>query len=168
MFKPRSVYTGLDGIQAAPVIARLVSGAAKKTIVVVPGQDIAASFAKNLSFFIGDRAEVFSLPDDDPPLLKAEARSREAEAARLSVMSALCTERDVVVVCPVSMAIRDICKPETFLDSRIELSTGGEINRDDLIRKVVELGYRRAPYTENAGEFSARGDILERICAYSR
>ena len=193
-------FIGLDGIQAAPVIAGLVLGhaakaiavtAAKgqgdgarasrrlhserrygdrgqdgpaKAIVVTATQGAAAAFAKTLSFFLNEEdknARVVALPEDDPPFLLAEARSHETEAALLLAMSALASESAAVVVCPVSIAIRDVCGAGTFASARLELAKGREYARDGLVRSLAGLGFRRVPYTEAPGEFSARGDIID-------
>jgi len=165
-----SNHAGLDSVQAAPIVARLVreaqgatgggQGPGIKTIVVTATQGAAASFAKELAFFLDD-ARIFVLPEDDPPFLRAEAESHEAETARLFAMEALTSGGAAVAVCPVSAAIRDICGPETYASKRFELKAGGEFRRDELQWRLVGLGYRRVPYTESPGEFSARGDILD-------
>jgi len=151
----------LDDIQAAPIVARLLrnAGTGTKAVVVTASQGTAASFAKQLSFFLSP-AEVFMLPEDDPPFLRTVAKSREAVTARLLAMTALAT-KDSVVVCPVSAAIRDVCGPETFASSLTTLAPGCGYTRDALIHRLAELGYRRVPYTESPGEFSARGDIVD-------
>ena len=157
-------YAGLEDIQIAPVAARLIKKG-QKVVIAAATQGLAASFAKNLSFFMGESADVIVLPDDDPPFLNAVARSREAETARLLAMTALSSDRTSdrtsVVVCPANMAIRDTCGKEAFTDATIGLETGTEIPRDDLVRRLAGFGYRRVPYTESPGEFSARGDIVD-------
>ena len=166
-------YAGLDGLQAAPIVARLLRGAgANKTegqspcLVVTASQGAAAAFAKQLSFFIGQAPYV--LPEEDPPFLKTEARSRDADTARLLAMTALAPGGVrssgggmAVLVCPVSAAIREVCGPEAFRDALTYLSPGSGYSRDELIVRLAGLGYRRAPYTESPGEFSARGDIVD-------
>ncbi|MCL2110755.1 MAG: transcription-repair coupling factor [Clostridiales bacterium] len=156
-------HAGLEGVQAAPIAARLVieAGEGAKALIVTAGAGSAASFAKTLGFFLDGVAEVCVLPEDDPPFLHAEARSRETEAARLNAMTALTSPGAAVVVCPVSAAIRDVCSPEAFAGARLELAVGMELPRDGFIRGLAGLGYRRAPYTESPGEFSARGDVVD-------
>ena len=116
---------------------------------------------------------VWSLPEEDPPFLRIETRSRENETARILAMTALVTSISgqeggasgqgggFVVVCPVSAAIRDVCGPETFASSLTKVAPGEGWPRDELIRRLAETGYRRTPYTESPGEFSARGDIVD-------
>ena len=154
------LVTGLEGPQAAPVIAGLAQGT-QRTVVVTATQGGAASLTKNLTFFLDSLADVFSLPEDDPPFLNAVAKSHETEISRLLAMAGLSSDRASVVVCPASMAIRDICRPETFSKAKIKIERGQVILRDKLINMLVDIGYRRVPYTETAGEFSARGDIVD-------
>ena len=153
-------YAGLEDVQAAPVVARLLNEAkpGAKTVIVTSSQGAAASFAKQLAFFIGTIP--FVLPEDDPPFLRTVARSREADTARLLALTAM-TAGGAVIVCPVSAAIKDICGPETFASSMTVIGDGSPISRDDLIKRLAGTGYRRVPYTENPGEFSARGDIVD-------
>ena len=84
-------YAGMEDVQAAPIVARLLlnAGADAKAVIVTASQATAAAFAKQLSFFLGQSPAPFVLPEDDPPFLRTVARSREAETARLLAMSAL-------------------------------------------------------------------------------
>ncbi|MDR3364851.1 MAG: transcription-repair coupling factor [Clostridiales Family XIII bacterium] len=159
-------HAGLEDLQAAPAVADLARGAGRgaKVLVVLATQGAAASFAKQIAFFLReDEFRIVALPEDDPPFLRVEARSREAEAARLEAMAALTQPGAAVIVCPVSAAIKDVCRPEVFKAARIELSPHGSgvSSRDGLISRLAALGYRREPYTESPGEFSARGDIVD-------
>jgi len=138
-------YAGLEDIQAAPVIARLVKEG-QRAVVVTASQGTAISFAKNLSFFLDDFADVVVLPDDDPPFLKADAKSHEAETARLLAMTALSSGKASVVVCPVSMAIRDTCRQGIFTEAVLEIEAGGEMPRDDLIRRASVIDFQLSEF----------------------
>jgi len=153
-------YAGLEDVQAAPIVARLLlnAGTGAKAVIVTASQGAAASIAKQLSFFTGKTPYV--LPEDDPPFLKTIARSREAETARLLAMAALASD-GAVIVCPVSAAIRDVCTVDTFTSSLTTLAPGEGYSRDALIHRLAGFGYRRVPYAERPGEFSARGDIVD-------
>ena len=153
-------YVGLEGIQAAPIVANLVRKG-QKAVVVTATQGIAASFSKNLTFFLGGFADVFALSDDDPPFLRTEAKSHETEVGRLLAMEAMDSDLASVTVCPVSMLIREICSPESYNRAVTLIKIGSKVLRDDLIRRLAESGYRRVPYTESPGSFSARGDIVD-------
>jgi len=190
--KPPALFTGLEILQAAPIAARLLyeAGAGKNAVIVTPSAGAAQSFAKQLSFFLpsqylksspcllksspclqssrAQRSEpqIYALPEEDPPFLKIETRSRENETARILAMTALvadisCQGDGSVVICPVSAAIRDVCGQEAFVSSLTKIAPGEGWPRDDLIRRLAETGYRRVPYTESPGEFSARGDIVD-------
>ncbi|MDR3304625.1 MAG: hypothetical protein LBS85_01135, partial [Clostridiales Family XIII bacterium] len=164
---------GLTEVQAAPVLARLLlgrggahggnggadAGSGPRALIVTAGQGTARSFAKNLSFFL--KRDVLALPEDDPPFLRYEARSRETEAARRAAMDALLFEDAAVVVCPVSALIKRTLCPDAFSALTLTIRQGETADPEELNRRLFAAGYQRTPYTENPGEFSRRGGILD-------
>ncbi|MDR1815311.1 MAG: transcription-repair coupling factor [Clostridiales Family XIII bacterium] len=163
------VWAGLTAAQAAPAVARIDH---RKTIVVTAGEGVARSFAGDLLFFLKEAGRgdvrVCALPEDDPPFLRVETKSREAEPARAAALEAL-ADADAgsgagtacVVVCPVSAALAAVPPREAFSAARFAVSTGQRLDPEELKRRLADAGYVREPYTESPGAFSVRGGILD-------
>jgi transcription-repair coupling factor (superfamily II helicase) len=66
-----------------------------------------------------------------------------------------------VIVCPVEAALTKTVPPDVFVSSVFRVAVGEEIDRDDLSRRLAELGYARLPATSDPGDFSVRGGILD-------
>ncbi|HEU5361089.1 MAG TPA: transcription-repair coupling factor [Candidatus Deferrimicrobiaceae bacterium] len=66
-----------------------------------------------------------------------------------------------VVVCPVEAALEKTLPPEVFAASVFRVAVGEEIDRDDVSRRLAELGYARLPVTSDPGDFSVRGGIVD-------
>src|SRR5688500_17491735 len=77
----------------------------------------------------------------------------------------LLTRRDVIVVATVS-AIYGLGTPQEYLDRSVKLEVGQELERDKLLRRLVEIQYTRNDMAFNRGTFRVRGDTLEIIPAY--
>ena len=156
-----SVFSGLDGAQAAPVLARHLRGSSyKKAIFVTAGSGGAENFAKDLRFFLPGFS-VLNLPEGDPPFLRAEAKSRESDKAMAAAADALAAEGPCAVVCPVSAALRALPAPERFGQAAVLAEAGAALDPEVLIRRVAAAGYRREPYAEAPGEFSVRGGLVD-------
>jgi excinuclease ABC subunit B len=77
----------------------------------------------------------------------------------------LLTRRDVIVVATVS-AIYGLGTPEEYLDRAVRVNVGEELDRDKLLRRLVDIQYTRNDLAFNRGTFRVRGDTLEIIPAY--
>jgi len=87
------------------------------------------------------------------------------ERLRHSATMSLLTRRDVVVVATVS-AIYGLGTPEEYLDRSVKVRVGQEIERDSLLRRLVDVQYARNDMAFQRGTFRVRGDTLEIIPAY--
>jgi excinuclease ABC subunit B len=93
---------------------------------------------------------------------KDSSINQEVERLRYSATTSLLSRRDVVVVSTVS-CIYGLGAPEEYLNSRITLQVGQQIDRDDLIRKLIGMQYSRNDYEFIRGNFRVKGDTLEII-----
>jgi len=126
------VYAGLSESEAAPVLAeRIASQKNRKTIVITAGAGGAETFAKDLSFYLSElspiRPIVLSLFDEDPPSLRAESKSKDADAAKFAALAALAGDEACVVCCPVSAALALVPPRENFRASEILLEEGSAV-----------------------------------------
>ena len=66
-----------------------------------------------------------------------------------------------VIVCPVEAALEKTLPPDVFAATVFRITAGEEIDRDDFLRRLAELGYARLPVTSDPGDYSARGGIVD-------
>src|SRR3989440_234243 len=105
------------------------------------------------------------IPQTDTYIEKDSSVNEEVERLRHSATMSLLTRRDVIVVATVS-AIYGLGTPEEYLDRSVKVRVGEELERDRLLRRLVDIQYSRNDLAFNRGTFRVRGDTLEIIPAY--
>ncbi|MCA9098562.1 MAG: excinuclease ABC subunit UvrB, partial [Planctomycetaceae bacterium] len=91
--------------------------------------------------------------------------NEEIDRLRLLATSALVSRRDVIVVASVS-CIYGLGSPKDYLEMMIPLEVGGELVRNEFLRKLVDIQYDRNDYDLARGKFRVRGDVIEVWPAY--
>jgi excinuclease ABC subunit B len=105
------------------------------------------------------------IPQTDTYIEKDSSINEEVERLRHSATMSLLTRRDVIVVATVS-AIYGLGTPQEYLDRSVKVKVGDELDRDKLLRRLVDIQYTRNDLAFNRGTFRVRGDTLEIIPAY--
>ncbi len=100
------------------------------------------------------------IPQRDIYIEKDASRNDDLDRLRLSTTSSLAARRDAVIVASVS-CIFGLGSPEDFKRSVIGLNVGQSIERDELLRRFVELQYKRNDIDFRRGTFRVRGDVVE-------
>jgi excinuclease ABC subunit B len=112
-----------------------------------------------ISYYDYYQPEAF-IPATDTYIEKDTSINEEIERLRLRATSSLLARDDVVVVCSVS-AIYGLGNPQTFKRNIVSVERGQRVERDDLLRRLVEIHYRRNDVQAAYGTFRVRGDIVE-------
>ena len=166
------VLLGATGTGKTATIAWLAERLQRPMLVMQPNKTLAAQFAAELRDFFPDNAvEYFVsyydyyqpeayLPQTDTYIEKDSSLNEEVERMRHAATSSLLTRRDVIVVATVS-AIYGLGTPEEYLDQRVTLRVGDEMDRDDLLRHLVDIQYARNDMGGGRGTFKVKGDTLE-------
>ena len=134
-------------------------GGSRNLVVVTSDMKSSHLFRENLEFFCG-KEDVQLFPNLSTGRHDVFASETSAIAARNRVLSAL-LNRPYITVVPIIALLQKTISPEKFARYSFSLKTGGEYGRDELIQKLLEIGYTGAPVVENVGEFSIRGGILD-------
>jgi excinuclease ABC subunit B len=100
------------------------------------------------------------IPQRDIYIEKDAARNDDLDRLRLSATSSLVSRRDAVIVASVS-CIFGLGSPETFKQSIISIATGQNLDRDELLRRLIDLQYTRNDIDFKRGTFRVRGDVVE-------
>ncbi|PRY42292.1 excinuclease ABC subunit UvrB [Umezawaea tangerina] len=171
------VLLGATGTGKSATTAWLVEKVQRPTLVMAPNKTLAAQLANELKEFFPDNAvEYFVsyydyyqpeayIPQTDTYIEKDSSVNDDVERLRHKATMSLLTRRDVIVVASVS-CIYGLGTPQSYLDRSIDLKVGGEIERDLLLRALVDVQYTRNDIAFNRGTFRVRGDTVEIIPAY--
>ena len=105
------------------------------------------------------------VPQTDTFIEKDSSVNDEVERLRHSATNSLLTRRDVIVVATVS-CIYGLGTPQEYVDRMIQLKVGDEIDRNTLLRRFVDIQYKRNDLAFERGTFRVRGDTIEIIPMY--
>ncbi len=142
-----------------------------------PNKTLAAQFANELrQLFPENAVEYFVsyydyyqpeayVPQTDTYIEKDSSINEEVERLRHSATNSLLTRRDVIVVSTVS-CIYGLGTPQEYVDRMLRLKVGNEMDRDDVLRRLVEIQYTRNDLSFTRGTFRVRGDTLEIFPVY--
>ena len=171
------VLLGATGTGKSATTAWLVERLQRPTLVMAPNKTLAAQLAKEFRELLPNNAvEYFVsyydyyqpeayIPQTDTYIEKDSSVNEEVERLRHSTTMSLLTRRDVIVVATVS-AIYGLGTPQEYVDQSVRLKVGKEIERDKLLRRLVDIQYARNDMAFQRGTFRVRGDTLEIIPAY--
>ncbi|HSV39584.1 MAG TPA: excinuclease ABC subunit UvrB [Nocardioidaceae bacterium] len=171
------VLLGATGTGKTATVAWAVEQLQRPTLVMQPNKTLAAQFANELRQLLPNNAiEYFVsyydyyqpeayIPQTDTYIEKDSSINDEVERLRHSATNSLLTRRDVVVVASVS-CIYGLGTPQEYVDRMIRLRVGGEHDRDQLLRRLVEIQYTRNDLSFTRGTFRVRGDTLEVFPVY--
>ncbi|MGO1973974.1 MAG: excinuclease ABC subunit UvrB [Propionibacteriaceae bacterium] len=166
------VLLGATGTGKTATVAWLAEKLQRPVLVMQPNKTLAAQFANELrQFFPKNAVEYFVsyydyyqpeayVPQTDTYIEKDSSLNEEVERLRHSATNSLLTRRDTVVVATVS-AIYGLGSAESYLERMITLRVGDEVERDVLLRRLVDIQYARNDLAGTRGTFRVRGDTLE-------
>ncbi len=151
--------SGISESRVAPVAAKLAKEKSQSIIIV--STDVRAKrLALDLSFFVRDR-EIIVLPSEDQFMLRFAAKDHELLIERLRALKALRTGEPVIVIAPVSAAVKKITPHSVFEETSLKLKLGDDVEISDVSRSLSRMGYERTDIVEARGQFSVRGGIVD-------
>ncbi len=151
-------YTGISESRVAPIAARIAEEYLQ-TLIIVSTDARAKRLAGDLSFFSDKK--IITLYDEDNLFFRYEARNHDVLIRRLSALKALTEGEAVVIIAPVSAAIRHLPPKNAAVSRELRLGVGDEINLSELSERLSSLGYERYGIVEGRGQFSIRGGIVD-------
>src|SRR3954467_8943815 len=171
------VLLGATGTGKSATTAWLIERLQRPTLVMAPNKTLAAQLANELREMLPNNAvEYFVsyydyyqpeayIAQTDTYIEKDSSINEDVERLRHSATSNLLLRRDVVVVASVS-CIYGLGTPQSYLDRSVKLRVGETIDRDTLLRLLVDVQYTRNDVAFSRGTFRVRGDTVEIIPAY--
>ena len=177
--KKEQVLLGATGTGKTFTIANVIKETNKPTLVLAHNKTLAGQLYNELKeLFPENRVEYFVsyydyyqpeayVPSTDTYIEKDSSINDEIDELRHSATSALISRRDVIVVASVS-CIYGIGEIEEYKKKMLTLNVGDTIDRDIVLKKLVEMLYERNDIDLKRGTFRVRGDSLEIIPSYER
>ena len=170
------VLLGATGTGKTYTIAQVIQKVRKPTLVIAHNKTLAAQLASELKAFFPENAvEYFVsyydyyqpeayIPQSDTYIEKDASINDEIDKLRHSATSALFERRDVIIVASVS-CIYGLGAPQDYYDMVLSLRLGQVVDRQKILRKLVEIQYDRNDYELKRGTFRVRGDVIEIVPA---
>ena len=173
------VLLGVTGSGKTWTMAKVIEQVQRPTLVLAHNKTLAAQLcAEFKEFFPNNAVEYFVsyydyyqpeayIPHTDTYIAKDASTNDEIDRLRLSATCALLERRDVIVVSSVS-CIYGLGEPDDFANLVVSLRVGAEWDRDELLRRLVEIRYERNDIAFERNMFRVRGDTVEIYPAYYR
>jgi len=171
------VLLGATGTGKSATTAWLIEKLQRPTLVLAPNKTLAAQLANEFRELMPNNAVEYFVsyydyyqpeayvPQTDTFIEKDSSVNSEVERLRHSATNSLLTRRDVIVVATVS-CIYGLGTPQEYVDRMIRLQIGDSIERNQLLRKFVDIQYKRNDMAFERGTFRVRGDTIEIIPMY--
>ena len=171
------VLLGATGTGKSATTAWMIEQVQRPTLVIAPNKTLAAQLANEFKELLPNNAVEYFVsyydyyqpeayvPQTDTFIEKDSSVNDEVERLRHSATNSLLTRRDVIVVATVS-CIYGLGTPQEYIDRMVKLKIGDSIDRNTLLRKFVNIQYKRNDMAFERGTFRVRGDTIEIIPMY--
>ena len=168
---------GVTGSGKTFTMAKVIEAVQRPTLVLAHNKTLAAQLcAEFKEFFPNNAVEYFVsyydyyqpeayIPHTDTFIEKDSAVNEEIDRLRLSATASLLERRDVIVVSSVS-CIYGLGEPEDFAKMMVSLRVGTQMEREELLKKLVSIRYERNDIAFERNMFRVRGDTVEIFPAY--
>ncbi|HSG70301.1 MAG TPA: excinuclease ABC subunit UvrB, partial [Planctomycetaceae bacterium] len=171
------VLLGVTGSGKTFTMANVIQQLQRPTLVLSHNKTLAAQLYGEFREFFPHNAVTYFvsyydyyqpeayIPQRDIYIEKDASINDEIDRLRLRATSCLLSRRDVIVVASVS-CIYGLGSPKDYLEMMVPLKVGSEIDRDEFLRKLVDIHYERNDFELSRGKFRVRGDVIECWAAY--
>ena len=172
------VLEGVTGSGKTFTMANVIKAVGKPTLVISHNKTLAAQlFGELRAFFPNNAVEYFVsyydyyqpeayIPQTDTYIAKDSAINDEIERFRLSATNSLLSREDVIVVASVS-CIYGLGSSDDYTAMTVNVARGEELDRDDLLARLIAIQYERNDIAPLPGTFRARGDTVDVFLSYS-
>ena len=163
---------GVTGSGKTFTMANVIAALGKPTLIISHNKTLAAQlYGEFKEFFPENAVEYFVsyydyyqpeayVPQSDTYIAKDSSINDEIDKLRLSATAALAERKDVIIVASVS-CIYGIGSPDDYMNMMVSLRPGMEIDRDDVIKGLIDMQYTRNEMDFKRGTFRVHGDVLE-------
>ena len=177
--KRHQVLKGITGSGKTFTMANIIKNVNHPTLVIAHNKTLAAQLAAEFREFFPNNAVGYFvsyydyyqpeayIPSTDTFIEKDSSVNDEIDRMRHSATAWLAERRDVIIVASVS-CIYGLGSPEEYEDLSVSLREGMTIERDELLRRLVDIQYTRNDFEAERGTFRVRGEVVEILPAASQ
>ena len=174
---PHQVLLGVTGSGKTFTMANVVARVNRPTLVIAPNKTLAAQLYNEFKSLFPDNAVHYFVsyydyyqpeayvPSTDTYIEKDSSINDEIDKLRHSATKALLERNDVLIVASVS-CIYGLGEPEVYFEMLVFVEEGQTVERDRVLRKLVDIQYQRNDFDFHRGTFRVRGDTVEVFPAY--
>ena len=172
------VLVGVTGSGKTFTMANVIAAIERPTLIIAHNKTLAAQLYNEFKTFFPENAvEYFVsyydyyqpeayIPQTDTYIEKDALINEHIDKLRHSATHSLLERRDVIIIASVS-CIYGLGSPEAYYDMMVFIEHGGGCQREEMLRKLVEIQYQRNDYDFHRGTFRVRGDVVEIFPAYA-
>ena len=173
------ILEGVTGSGKTFTMANVIARQKQPALIISHNKTLAAQlYAELREFFPENAVEYFVsyydyyqpeayIPQTDTYIEKDASINKEIERLRLSSTNSLLSRDDVIIVASVS-CIYGLGSPEDYIGMLVAVERGQELDRDDMLRRLVDIQYARNDYEPEPGTFRVRGDTVDIFPSYSK
>lgn len=174
---PHQVLLGVTGSGKTFSMAHVIARSNRPALIMAPNKTLAAQLYSEFAALFPDNAVRYFVsyydyyqpeayvPHSDTFIEKDAAINEEIDKMRHSATKALLERRDTIIVASVS-CIYGLGSPEAYFDLILFVEENTNIDRDALLRKLIDIQYQRNDFDFHRGTFRVRGDVVEVFPAY--
>src|SRR5437667_5634400 len=174
---PQQVLLGVTGSGKTFTVSHVIANLNRPTLVIAPNKTLAAQLYHEFRTLFPDNAVRYFVsyydyyqpeayvPSTDTYIEKDASINDEIDKMRHAATKALLERNDAVVVASVS-CIYGLGSPASYFDMLVFLDRETRVERDVMLRKLVDMQYKRSDYDFHRGTFRVRGDVVEVFPAY--
>lgn len=171
------VLLGVTGSGKTFTMAQVIARSNRPALVIAPNKTLAAQLYSEFKELFPDNAVRYFVsyydyyqpeayvPQSDTFIEKDASINEEIDKMRHSATKALLERRDTIIVASIS-CIYGLGSPESYFDLILFIEENTEVERDGLLRKLIDIQYQRNDFDFHRGTFRVRGDVVEVFPAY--
>ncbi|MAG33780.1 MAG: excinuclease ABC subunit B [Deltaproteobacteria bacterium] len=169
---------GVTGSGKTFTMAKVIERTQRPTLILAPNKLLAAQLYMEFKEFFPDNAVGYFIsyydyyqpeayvPTSDTYIAKDASINDQIDRMRHAATHDLLTRRDVIIVASVS-CIYGLGSPDAYAGLKVEIKSGEDMDRDQLLRELVKIQYARNDIAPRRATFRARGDVVEIFPAYA-
>jgi len=171
------VLLGVTGSGKTFTIANAIAQVNRPALVISHNKTLAAQlYSEFKEFFPNNAVEYFVsyydyyqpeayIPSTDVYIEKDSSINDRLDRLRLSATTSLMSRRDVIIVASVS-CIYNLGSPEDYQNYMVQVARGQQVDRDEVLKQLIDIQYERNDYEFTRGKIRVRGDVVEVFPAY--
>lgn len=155
-------FSGLQGSALSYALARVYRQSQRSLLIIMPTHKEALALAEELGFFLGEDKDIHIFPPLGILPYYGLSPNVEAVARRMAFLEQMRHRKEAWIgILSISALMRRLPDPVLWDQHSEYLVVGEEVDREALLKKMIDAGYLNAPLVEDPGTFSRRGGILD-------